>query len=249
MHCFNTADSIESECHSRNIYQISGVFYLVCGWLSCQKGELNFLLIGCNYNTQPMYRFQEIALGEGQSRKYILYHKKNPLLYADFITAIQRDAEFRSFFINLFAGINFRSYQWETPPVTLARQEQPFEFVVHHSPGIDLPPDPGPFMRYFEDIDADEKIAVFNNLGNDARLIAPVPLEQKVNYSHIGVFTDTAPMQQQHALWQTVGRVTEERISEQPLWLNTAGGGVAWLHVRLDSQPKYYRHRPYMAID
>ena len=30
-----------------------------------------------------------------------------------------------------------------------------------------------------------------------------------------------------------------------PTWVSTAGGGVAWLHVRLDSAPKYYTHRPY----
>ncbi|MGI9175867.1 MAG: DUF6940 family protein [Rhodothermales bacterium] len=24
------------------------------------------------------------------------------------------------------------------------------------------------------------------------------------------------------------------------MWLSTAGGGVSWLHVRLDSRPKYY---------
>ena len=31
----------------------------------------------------------------------------------------------------------------------------------------------------------------------------------------------------------------------RPLWLNTSGAAVAWLHVRLDSSPKYYRHREY----
>ena len=32
---------------------------------------------------------------------------------------------------------------------------------------------------------------------------------------------------------------------DAPTWVSTAGGGVAWLHVRLDSAPKYYTHRPY----
>ncbi len=34
-------------------------------------------------------------------------------------------------------------------------------------------------------------------------------------------------------------------ISDRPIWLSTAGGGVAWLHVRLDSTPKYYGYAPY----
>ena len=49
----------------------------------------------------------------------------------------------------------------------------------------------------------------------------------------------------QHALWRTVGEAVSERITDRPLWLSTAGGGVAWLHVRLDSRPKYYGHTPY----
>ena len=31
----------------------------------------------------------------------------------------------------------------------------------------------------------------------------------------------------------------EARIDDRPLWLSTAGDGVAWLHVRLDQRPKY----------
>jgi hypothetical protein len=40
-----------------------------------------------------------------------------------------------------------------------------------------------------------------------------------------------------------------ERIGEAPVWLSTAGMGVAWLHVRLDSRPTYYGHRPYKTFD
>ena len=32
-----------------------------------------------------------------------------------------------------------------------------------------------------------------------------------------------------------------------PTWLSTAGMGVSWLHVRLDSQPKYYGFAAYWA--
>ena len=39
--------------------------------------------------------------------------------------------------------------------------------------------------------------------------------------------------------------VLQAALSEKPLWLSTAGGGVAWLHLRIDSRPKYYSHRPY----
>jgi hypothetical protein len=35
------------------------------------------------------------------------------------------------------------------------------------------------------------------------------------------------------------------RHGPRPLWLSTAGGGVDWVHMRLDDQPKYYRHLPW----
>jgi hypothetical protein len=37
----------------------------------------------------------------------------------------------------------------------------------------------------------------------------------------------------------------DEQLGEQPLWLSTAGTGIFWLHVRLDSRPKYYTYQPY----
>ena len=35
------------------------------------------------------------------------------------------------------------------------------------------------------------------------------------------------------------------RIDYRTLWLSTSGLGVAWLHLRLDHEPKYYQYAPY----
>jgi hypothetical protein len=201
------------------------------------------------YSNKPfdMFDYSQTELAENSSFKYIIYNDDEQLNYADFLSHLQDNETFRAFYIDLLSDIPFRAWQWETPAVTASTLKQPFEFVVHNSPGIDLPPDYGPFRQYFEELDSDETIAVFDNLGKDAKLIAPAPHPNKLNYSHIGIFTDLAPKEQQHALWKTVGRVTDDLISAKPLWLNTAGGGVAWLHVRLDSRPKYYRHKPYTS--
>jgi len=189
-----------------------------------------------------MFHFQKTIVEESEAVKYVLSQQDQQLQYNDFLTLLQHNQAFVSFYINLLKEIPFQAYHWETPPVTTATVERPFEFVATNSPRIDLPPDPGPFRQYFG---SDDDVAVFNNLGNDARLIAPAPDDQARNYSHIGVFTDEAPEVLQHSLWQTVGGVTEQKLSDNPIWLNTAGGGVPWLHVRLDTRPKYYRHLPY----
>ncbi|MDZ7659675.1 DUF6940 family protein [Fodinibius sp.] len=192
-----------------------------------------------------MFKFKKSTIEQDKSYKYQLYQQKQQLSYAQFLDLLeQQTEEFRQFFIDLLANLPFRAYHWETPPVTKHSLNKSFEFVVSQTPGINLPPDPEPFQQYFQ---PGKKVAVFDNLGGDAKLIAPTSTEQDLNYSHIGVFTDNAPREQQLALWQTVGKVTKDSISDQPLWLNTAGGGVAWLHVRLDSTSKYYRHRPYTS--
>lgn len=192
------------------------------------------------------FTFQKNTINDTKSCKFQLYQKESPITFLNFLQLLEREEDFRQFFIDLLSDVPFRAYHWETPPVTKDTTDQPFEFVTTRSPGIDLPADPGPFRQYF---DADKEIAVFDNLGGDAKLIAPTPPKgQQRNYSHIGVFTENAPMEQQDTFWQTVGKITADHISDQPLWLNTAGGGVAWLHVRLDSSPKYYRHYPYASM-
>lgn len=192
-----------------------------------------------------MFEFERTTIKKDKSFKYQLHQKERPLSYEKFLNLLEQSEKFRPFFIDLLSNIPFRSYHWETPPVTKESLNQPFEFVASRTPGIDLPPDPGPFRQYFE---TDKEVVVFNNLGGDAKLIAPNPTDEELNYSHIGVFTKNAPEELQLELWQTLGNVTNNHISDQPTWLNTAGGGVAWLHVRLDSSPKYYRHLPYTSI-
>jgi hypothetical protein len=191
-----------------------------------------------------MFDFKRTAAGDDKSFKYQLYQQKDLLDYAQFLDLLQQEGDFRMFFIDLLSEVPFRAYHWETPPVSNDTLHQPFEFVASRTPGIDLPPDPGPFRQYFQ---AEQQAVVFDNLGGDAKLIAPTPAEQELNYSHIGVFTEYAPKEQQLAFWQKVGMVAQKMISDQPVWLNTAGGGVSWLHVRLDSTPKYYRHLPYTS--
>lgn len=193
------------------------------------------------------FTFHKNIINDNKSYKFQLYQEESPITFLNFLQLLERKESFRQFFTGLLSEIPFRAYHWETPPVTKDTTDQPFEFVTTRSPSIDLSPNPGPFRQYFN---SDKKVAVFDNLGGDAKLITPIPSkDRQLNYSHIGVFTDQAPKELQSVFWQTVGKVTADHISNQPLWLNTAGGGVAWLHARLDSNPKYYRHQPYTSVN
>jgi hypothetical protein len=87
---------------------------------------------------------------------------------------------------------------------------------------------------------------LFPNLGLDAILVVPYPIAAHSVYAHLATFLRKGPESQRHALWQAVGYTMAQRLSSAPIWLNTAGGGVAWLHVRLDSRPKYYVYSRYV---
>jgi hypothetical protein len=61
----------------------------------------------------------------------------------------------------------------------------------------------------------------------------------------MAAFIRDAPEAQKHELWQAVGAAMAARLDARPVWLSTAGMGVSWLHIRLDSRPKYYGFAPY----
>src|SRR5438445_13888132 len=58
-----------------------------------------------------------------------------------------------------------------------------------------------------------------------------------------------APATQIDQLWSAIKQAVDSHLSERPIWLSTAGLGVSWLHIRTDSRPNYYRHKPYPAIE
>ena len=115
------------------------------------------------------------------------------------------------------------------------------------SPGLAATPDPISFATQFAAKKSAESVVVFPNLGNDALLVVPCPIAPAGAYGHLAAFVRKAPELQRHALWRAVGEALTERLGREPIWLSTAGAGVAWLHVRLDARPKYYGYPPYKA--
>ena len=80
----------------------------------------------------------------------------------------------------------------------------------------------------------------FPNLGGRSMLVSP---PRTGPYGHLLAFARTAPDPLWHDLWQ---RVAEEVLlwwsqERGSLWVSTHGGGVPWLHIRLDPRPKYYQ--------
>lgn len=159
-----------------------------------------------------------------------------------FLQALAEDTGFRELVQDEMRAAPYIAFRWETPPLTSASLDQPFECLLHNNPGLDVPADPTDFEPYFQ---PDREIVTFQNLWGDAFLIVPCPTSKTANYKHIAAFHQSAPITQQHGFWKEVARTVLARVSSKPVWLSTAGGGVDWLHMRLDGRPKYYRHLPW----
>jgi hypothetical protein len=189
-----------------------------------------------------------VTLKSKPIQKISVFSHKRRITYSEVIELWQDNKEFCSFFSSLLAYAPFSAYFWETPPITLSTVNKPFEFVLVDSPQLaGVQPDSSSFREYFQSARSSvgEEVITFPNLGNDALLVVPCPLAENSAYCHIASFVREAPQSQQHALWQTVGKVIQQNLNDQPLWVSTSGLGVYWLHIRLDSYPKYYTFNPY----
>jgi hypothetical protein len=175
--------------------------------------------------------------------KFTICEQQQVLTFAEVITQWQKEAAFRSFFISLLAEAPYKAFFWETPPVTGTTQHRPFEFVLIDSPALaGAEAEAYYFAEHFKE---GTEVITFSNLGKDALLVVPCPVAPPLAYPHLAAFVRHAPPPQIHALWQAVGDAMEKRLSASPVWLSTSGLGVYWLHVRLDTHPKYYQYQPY----
>jgi hypothetical protein len=193
-----------------------------------------------------MWSFTDEALPGLRATKIRVCTSADELRYAEVLSLWQSSHDFRDSFIARLAAMPFAAFRWETPALTTATVERPFECVVVDAPELAAVPDQRSFAEHF-DRGVDD-VAVFCNLGGDSTLVVPCPLVDASAYAHLAVFLRRAPAAQKHALWQRVGACVEQRLSSAPLWLSTAGAGVSWLHVRLDARPKYYVYAPYRAV-
>lgn len=195
-----------------------------------------------------MWNIQQKVLSAGKIIWYGIEKDNLLLSFEEIIDLWQISENFRTLFIELLRNSPFDSYKWETPPVTKNTIKKTFEFVLYNSPYLKFSPDYRPFSPYFINKTQSNNIVTFKNLGGDATLIVPCPINLDDDYSTIATFVNNAPLSQQHQLWQSVGFNMTQRLNHQPVWLNTAGAGVFWLHIRLDDRPKYYAYQPYVNI-
>ncbi|WP_144866901.1 DUF6940 family protein [Hyella patelloides] len=193
-----------------------------------------------------MWQSEVEILQSKRVQKFTIFANQQQLTYSQTIELWQSDSEFNSFFNSLLANSPFSAYFWETPPITLSTINRKFEFVLVDNPRLQqVKPNPNPFKKYFTSTFKEQDIVTFSNLHKDATLVVPCPLIENSAYTHVANFVRQAPFSQQIALWKTVGEVVQQNLNQKPIWVSTSGLGVYWLHIRLDSYPKYYSFQLY----
>jgi hypothetical protein len=170
------------------------------------------------------------------------------LSVAEVIAGWRGDETFREFFIAELAATPFVAFFWEMPPIRQGLLDFDYEYVVLRGDGLErLRPSADAFAEQLDARDTSNSVVSFRNLGGDALLVAPKQIADPDAYGHIAIFIRSAPLRQRHELFRTLGDAIHRMLEEYkgPIWISTSGLGVPWVHVRLDTYPKYYNYRPY----
>ena len=224
----------------------------------------HFTMTTVSEDTEITYEATEI---DSRTLKFIPRRQNQRLDFKQFFTLLQ-DELFLENFIVILQNLPYEGYYFECPPVNSQNFDQKsFEFVIVKSSTLQFRrAEKEDFKDYFTE---DEKVLAvgFENLGKDAFLIAPNPWStSKLDiYSHLGSFMKkgskgnfsiffiikpyiSSITEQLKGFWKLASKIFLEEIKRKAsknIWLSTAGDGVAWLHLRMDTRPKYYQYVPY----
>jgi hypothetical protein len=181
-----------------------------------------------------------------QSLKFGIDEDGDPISNQNFLGLLSNSQPFRKFYNGFLAASDYDAFFWENRPITDQNLGDDYECNIINSDFLaSRTPDSHTFSQYFE---KDKKVVTFPNLGNDAQLIVPCPRKKDNCYTHIGSFVRKADEDQIDKFWQITGHETLQEVNSKPKWLSTSGLGVFWLHVRIDTIPKYYQTKEYKKL-
>lgn len=193
-----------------------------------------------------MWNYLEVASNKNNIR-FCINEDGSLISHSRFLKLLKNSEAFRNFYNGILAGIDFEAFLWENKPVTYKNSHKTYECSLVNSMFLTKKsPDHHTFSQYFDD---NKNVVTFPNLGGDALLIAPCPHDRKTIYTHIGKFVRNADDKQRHDFWRTTAEKMLASIGREPKWLSTSGLGVFWLHIRIDTHPKYYKTKDYVKFD
>lgn len=86
----------------------------------------------------------------------------------------------------------------------------------------------------------DKAVTSFYNSSRTAKLVIPIPQSDK-NFTTLKDFIDNASENHQKQFWKCVAyEIRQMNKLHKKIWVSTHGLEVGYLHVRIDTYPKYY---------
>lgn len=192
------------------------------------------------------WEMQELAIDARSSRFYPL-RDGSPVARADFFDALATEPACRRALTDTLAKHPLVAYFFETPPIDDSLSRLRAEFVLVDSPALaSVKADPSPFADALAKAPLGP-VARFPNLSGDAWLVVPRAVAPTRVYPQLARFVREAPAEQIDALWAQLGAAVADwrATRRERLWVSTSGLGVYWLHLRLDTRPKYYSFAEY----
>lgn len=196
---------------------------------------------------QSIYTVKIIAQNENAIRFSIL-KEDEPLTFQEVFNLWEKEAAFIKFYVNALISIDYTAFYWEHPALKTAYLEKRYECILQRSQPLEhLPINEKVFSDYIYSV---EDVVDFMNLGKNARLVVPTKKSEEAIYNHLGKFIRLAEEQQVISVFNRIGKVVKLELENQEfIWLNTAGLGVIWTHIRMDTRPKYYKTANYRRKD
>jgi hypothetical protein len=184
---------------------------------------------------------------KGKNENAIRFFLKKEAAYLSFEEVFDlwsNSVDFINFYVNALIDLNYQAFYWEHPALNKQFLKKKYECILHRSQPLEfLRSNEKAFEHYLY---SKKHVEDFLNLGKNARLIIPTKQTNQEIYNHFGKFIRFAKKEQQLELFKRIGTLIIEELEEKELiWLNTAGLGVIWLHIRLDTRPKYYKTQKY----
>ncbi|MCH2085483.1 MAG: hypothetical protein MK226_24080 [Saprospiraceae bacterium] len=188
---------------------------------------------------------------KGQNENTVRFRLKNGekfLTFKDVFELWTNNPKFVKFYKDQLIKLDYEAFYWEHPAIKKEFLEKKYECILQRSRPLEhLPINESAFKDF---IHKNELVTDFLNMGKNAILVVPTKKIDKEIYNHMGKFIRLAEQEQIIEVFKRVGKSILEEIENQKLiWLNTAGLGVVWLHIRMDTRPKYYKTTRYKEPD
>ena len=188
-------------------------------------------------------KISPIAQNDNGARLRFLCNQK-PLSFKEVLDIWATSDEGIDCYIDGLKKLDFSQFYWEHPALEAKSLHVPYEFMVLKTDHFNKRTvDTNSFSKY---LNSEMQVEAFDNLGRNAKLVVPTKKSNIETYKHLGAFIHNAPITQTRALFKEIGRSMKAEIEKgKIIWLSTAGLGVIWLHIRLDTIPKYYKIATY----